>query len=363
MNIQQATQEPLSFQIVELDNDDYEEATVPLEMSGIEETHQEVILGESRKRRLEQEDVDSEEQKAMNPKKKKSKVMNSTLAEYMNGLMKRNNIPKTTQNVLESLEEQENGEEPVSRGTLAGEKTHKKNKAYLPFKKSLPKKKRATTKEKPRSAQTLLSEYMPPAPKEKLVDFEKRLYQRKHWKALHYILVWFNYTLVDRMFHKQYSGLYLWSYGKTLGKTLLCSVISKIVNCYWWVFQDEGWQQDWDDDKKYDCIIYNAINSDILEHRQVELHGDRKPIPVKRRNQRLCAHVDPETPFIITSNKPPEKLGYKEKGQDIEVWTKRMLIVCVDECPLWDLIEQMERRYNVVMQKEPPKPRLKHCRI
>jgi len=350
MDIDQATQEPLLFKLLE--NDDNDDDSAQLNMPAVQELHQETVLEEKKKRRLSQNTTDVEREEEMNPKKKIRSVR-PLLSDYVNGLMQRNNIPRTIEKVVHSLDEDGND----------GEKRSEKNQVTISSKKTSSEENASKTREKPTAVQTLVTKYMPPVKMNKLVDFEKHLYTKKHWKALHYILVWFNYTIIERMFHKQYAGLYLWSYGKTVGKTLLCSVISKIINCYWWVFEDEGWQQDWDERKRYKCIVYNALNSNLLEHRQIEMHGDRKPIPVKRRNQRVCGHIEAETPFIITSNKPPEELGYGASNADIEVWTERMLIVCVDGCPLWDLIEQMKKRYNIVMEKEPPKPKLKHRRI
>jgi len=194
-------------------------------------------------------------------------------------------------------------------------------------------------------------------------DFEKNRYTEAHWQVLHYVSVWINYAIVDRHFHKNYAGLYLWSYGKSFGKTLLCTILSRMINCYWWVFEDEGWQQDWDQKKQYKCIIYNALNDDSLRFRQVEMHGDRQPIAVRRRNQKVCGHIVPETPFIVTSNVPPEELGYIQKNRDIDVWNERMLIVCVDNCPLFDLIEKIKREYNIVIREEPRPPALQYRRI
>jgi hypothetical protein len=172
-------------------------------------------------------------------------------------------------------------------------------------------------------------------------------------KVIHAIIVWINYALVYRHFNKRMSGLYLWSREKTLGKTMLCNAISSVFTCYEWVFGDKGWQQDWDVGVRYECIIYNAINHSQLSHRQIEMHGDGKPIAVMRRNQKICSHTPERTPFIITSNMPPEQLDY---DSDMGIWTSRMVVLNIDECPLFDLIEKILSHYKVKLRKESPLP-------
>jgi hypothetical protein len=174
--------------------------------------------------------------------------------------------------------------------------------------------------------------------------------------ALNYIITWINFRLIEKKFCKETSGIYIWSYQRSVGKTALCNVLAKIFKFYFWSFEDKEWQQDWEYGDNYDCIVYNAINSALLKFRQIENHGDRNQITVMKRNQRKAGHIKPDTPFIITSNKPAEKLGYDEKDMDINVWKDRMIIVCVDNIPLFPLIDRIIEQFNIVFKKEDPIP-------
>jgi len=175
---------------------------------------------------------------------------------------------------------------------------------------------------------------------------------KNHLMVLNYIIGWINYRLIDKSFRKHLSGIYLWSYHYSVGKTYLCNVLSKIFVMYDWVFEDNDWQQNWRNNHHYDCIIYNALNSPLLRFRQIESHGDRKEIPVTRRNQHFCDHIKPDTPFIITSNKPVESLGYEEKDCNSDVWKERMLIICVDNCPLFPLIDKIIQQFDIRFKEE-----------
>jgi len=211
--------------------------------------------------------------------------------------------------------------------------------------------------------QVRLDGFLQPVQPTLLSEFPKDGILERHWVIFNHIIVWINYYLLERKFHKRGAGLYIWSYGKNLGKTLLCNVLEKIVSCYWWVFEDEGWQQQWNDGKTYKCIIYNALNQNLLPFRQIELHGDRQEIGVRKRNNNNLSVVRPCTPFIITSNKPPEDLGYDQHGQDIDVWTNRMLILDVGDCELFPLIDRILEERNIAMVKEPAPPAFQFWRI
>jgi len=177
-----------------------------------------------------------------------------------------------------------------------------------------------------------------------------------HLMVLNYTISWINFRLIDKKFNKRRSGIYLWSYGFSVGKTYLCNVLSKIFTMYDWVFEDNEWQQDWINNHRYDCIIYNALNTPLLRFRQIESHGDRKEIPVTKRNQKFCDHIKSDTPFIITSNKAPEELGYVEKDCNIGVWKARFLTICVDNCPLFPLIDRIIRQFHITFKEEDEVP-------
>jgi len=174
----------------------------------------------------------------------------------------------------------------------------------------------------------------------------------KYYWALTSIIRWINLRLIDKKFKKEIAGIYIWSYDTSLGKTLLCTVLSKIFKMYWWVFEDKGWQQDFNPTENYQCVVYNAINSSLLRFKQIEDHADRREIVITKRNQKQCDHIKPDTPFILTSNKPPERLGYEEKQCNMKVWKDRMLTVCVDDCPLFPLIDILIKMFKVVFKKE-----------
>jgi len=125
---------------------------------------------------------------------------------------------------------------------------------------------------------------------------------------------------------------------------------------YDWCFDDGGWQQDFKRNVNYDCIIYNALNRPILAFRQIELHGDRKPITITKRNQKQCDHIKDDTAFIITSNLHPEDLGYDETNCEIKIWKARCLIICIDGFPLFPLIDKLIKQFNVKFKEEDDLP-------
>lgn len=172
-----------------------------------------------------------------------------------------------------------------------------------------------------------------------------------HMNTMNAIIRWINIRLVMREFAKEISGLYLWSYGKSFGKTLLCHVLTKIFNAYWWAFEDKHWQQHWKDDTKPELIIYNGVNSDCISFRQIECHGDEVDIQVAKRNKQQPSFIKANTPYIITSNKTMETLGYEERGLSTEVWKERLLSVCVDDKPLFPLIALLRRHFNIPVKK------------
>jgi len=322
------------------------------EIVDAEKNMQDGPMKATRKRRLNEKtanknDCNDEARAGQKSKKQKTTSGREVLAQYLSNIKAGRNLSLTTQDAISLSNEdvsqsngyQEKDSEAVSDCEIS------------------------TNRDSHAVDGTDIRGFLIPRRKPHIMDFSKNHYSENHWNVMHYIITWINYAIIDRTFHKNYAGLYLWSYDKSLGKTLLCRVISKIVNCYWWVFEDEGWQQDWNGKKRYDCIIYNALNQDSLSFRQVEMHGDREPIAVRRRNQRTCGHIEPETPFIITSNVPPEKLGYSDRDKDITVWTERMLVVCIDYCPIFDLIERIKQVYNVHIKEEPERPLLEFRRI
>jgi len=208
-----------------------------------------------------------------------------------------------------------------------------------------------------------ITRFMTPIKKNKITPFNKIEYTEKSWLALHYILTWINYRLIDKSFHKEFSGLYLWSSNCSVGKTLLCNVLSKIFRMYWWEFEDSDWQQSWNNGYNYECIVYNAVNSSsLLKFRQIELHGDRKEIAISKRNQKICDHIKKDMPYIITSNLPMVNLGYDKSGYEIMVWEARMISVNLTDIPLMDLINKIIREYNVILDKEDDPPADIGCR-
>jgi len=184
--------------------------------------------------------------------------------------------------------------------------------------------------------------------------------EEKKVVRLNYILGWINFRLVEKKFAKQWSGLYLWSYNTSVGKTLLCRVLGKVFKTYHWVFEDKSWQQEFSMENHYECIVYNAVNGALLPFRQVELHGDRDKITIMRRNQKVAAYIRKDTPYIFTSNLPPEQLGYDNGEKDMEPWKERMLVVCVDEMNLFELVEHIRTSFGVVEEAEDVIPERYH---
>jgi hypothetical protein len=159
--------------------------------------------------------------------------------------------------------------------------------------------------------------------------------------------------LVDRKFTKQLSGLYLWSNANTVGKTKLCEVLSKKFKTHWWAFADQGWQQTWKVGANYELIVFDGVNSTLLPHQLVEYLGSGLPYEVTRRRQDACDTIKPYTPYIITSNKPIEDLGYEALGLDSKVWSSRMLSVCLDDdCNVFALISKLLEEYNIYMKPQ-----------
>jgi len=247
----------------------------------------------------------------------------------------------------------------------------KKKTAHKPSQKAVPKKKSTVVQKTPTMplVQSVLRPRLEHLPFFKIdspvFDYHRNEEDKlKHMEVLNQIIGWINYRLIDRQFNKLLAGLYLWSYGFSVGKTMLCNVLSKVFTIYWWVFEDSEWQQDWKNNHRYDCIVYNALNTTLLRFRQIESHGDRKEIPVTKRNQKFCDHIAADTPFITTSNKPPEKLGYEYKECNTEVWKARQLTVCCDDCPLFPLIDLIIELWNIKMPKEDALPAwYKHAEI
>jgi hypothetical protein len=176
-------------------------------------------------------------------------------------------------------------------------------------------------------------------------ELDRDDYTEKQYQALNHVRIWINYRLFQKKFIKCLAGLYLWSYSSSKGKTLLVRVLSKIFKIYWWTFEDNDWQQDYMGN--YDCILYNAMNIPLMKPRQMELHGDREPIVVRKRNQRRAQFILPDTPFIITSNKPIEDLGYDELEIPISIFECRILRVCLNDCDLFPLIDLLRAQYNI----------------
>lgn len=175
-------------------------------------------------------------------------------------------------------------------------------------------------------------------------------------RKLNYIIAWINFRLVEGRFCKKWAGLYLWSIKPTFGKSKLCRVLGKIFDTYNWTFEDDGWQQNWDNNKKCQCVIYDAISSTEIPYRQLESHGDSRDIVVKRRNQRICGKIHENTPFIATSNKHIEDLGYQSMGYEMKPLKARMLSICVNNCPLFPLIEDIEKFYGIEPEVEDKPP-------
>lgn len=158
------------------------------------------------------------------------------------------------------------------------------------------------------------------------------------------IVTWYNYRLVEKKFNKKIAGLYLYSKGMTKGKTLFCQILSQIGNVYFWdMHGDQGWQQQWEIGKEYDCIVFNAVNSNIIPFDLIERLADKIEITVPIRNQRKAEKIKKKVGFIITSNKLPEELGYSE---DMNIWRERMTVINVDN-PMFDIIESIKRVHNI----------------
>lgn len=189
--------------------------------------------------------------------------------------------------------------------------------------------------------------------KEALILFEEPSvnYDERTLKVYNYILNWINFRLIDKKINKQISGLYLWSKQTDLGKTLLCNTLGKVFRCYTWVFCNVEWQQDYKSGDCYDMIIYNALNSNLLNFHQVELHGDGMKIGVPKRNDRQQATINAYTPFMITSNKHPTELGYNE-FPDMDPWMKRMLVINVDGAPLFPVIDKIIQHFKIPVLEE-----------
>lgn len=158
------------------------------------------------------------------------------------------------------------------------------------------------------------------------------------------IVTWYNYRLVENKFNKRIAGLYLYSKGFTKGKTLFCQILSQIGNVYFWdIHGDQGWQQQWEIGKEYDCIVFNAVNRNIIPFDLIERLADKIEVTVPIRNQRVPEKIKKKVGFIITSNKLPEELGYSE---DMNIWRERMAVINVDD-PMFDIIESMKKVHNI----------------
>jgi len=184
--------------------------------------------------------------------------------------------------------------------------------------------------------------------------------EEKKIVKLNYVLEWINLRLVEKKFAKQWSGLYLWSYETSVGKSLFCRTLSKVFKTYYWVFEDEDWQQEFSMECNYECIVYNAVNGPLLPFRRVEIHGDRDKVTVPRRNQQVAAYVRKDTPFIVTSNRPVEDLGYENGTKNMEPWKERMLIVNLDEINFFQLIDHVRESFGVSEEPEDVIPERYH---
>jgi hypothetical protein len=182
-----------------------------------------------------------------------------------------------------------------------------------------------------------------------------------HAKRLNFIIGWINHRLIRKRSTKEMTGLYIWSEKKSIGKTLLCRVLSLVFESHWWAYSDNealGWQQGWQEDKNYELIIYNSVNySDLISFYQIENHGDEIPITVPKRNQRKPTVIKPDTPFMMNSNKPPEKLGFDPK-MDMTVWTDRMLVINCSHFKLFPLVDKIKQHFGVEVKKKDPPPEI-----
>jgi len=180
--------------------------------------------------------------------------------------------------------------------------------------------------------------------------------ESKHVKALNQIIKWFNKRIVEEGYHKRISGLYLWSRDYSLGKTLLCTILSKIRMSHWHCFTDKGWQQNFPkgSSKKMKLYILNGVNTEDQARQlidKIEFAGDRQDIVVPRRNQHSPEYIAAETPYIINSNKPVEEL-LSDHDFNATMIKQRLLIVCCDECPLFPLIDRIADIYNIKLPEE-----------
>lgn len=166
------------------------------------------------------------------------------------------------------------------------------------------------------------------------------------------LISWYNFRLAEQCFNKNASGIYIWSRTKTIGKTLLCRVLAMIDNVYFWNLHDDGWQQTWQKGRNYKLLVFNALNEPLLPFYMVESLGDQYPITVRQRNERNPDKIKAKTPFIITSNVPPDELGYRG---DIEVWTERMIVINTEE-ELFELIDKIKEIHGIELEEDDELP-------
>jgi len=178
-----------------------------------------------------------------------------------------------------------------------------------------------------------------------------RFIKPKKLEKVDFIHGWIKHVLIGEDFAKSYSGLYLWSHQHSMGKTLLCRVISKIINTYWWTFEDENYQQLWKIDSHYKCIIYDGLNDCLLPFRHIEDHGDGKAIAIRKRKQ-VNHYTKEKTPFIITSNKSVDNLGYDRNQCDMNVWKENMIVICLDDLNILSFIDVLKKEYNINMDEK-----------
>lgn len=151
------------------------------------------------------------------------------------------------------------------------------------------------------------------------------------------IAKWYNFRLVDQIWNKNVSGLYIWSRPKGMGKNEFVYLLKRIdPNVYEWDKNDNGWQQNWDKKKDYSLIAFNAVsNSKHVPFNIFEDFGDKEStITIKKRFDSEPDYISAQTPWIVTANKPPEEIYPKE---DVEVIYERALVVELNE-DLFDFI-------------------------
>lgn len=160
------------------------------------------------------------------------------------------------------------------------------------------------------------------------------------------IAEWYNIRLVDLFYEKPIAGLYIWSKEINMGKTELIKVLKMIDKCYEWTYNDGKWQQNWNKGMDYKLIVFNAMNGPYVEFELIEQLGDEVNYSIPQRYETNQGFINAGLPFIITSNKPPDELGYSDHKKIDPIWLGRMIVIELDE-PIFPLLELLRKLHGL----------------